>query len=115
MTAAGAAKRAKPRAKNIKIFFMADLVGPAICSDQKQWEKIERKSRCQRYPSGDGEGQGQNYGYLFHGNPLLFSNVQNAKTGQGLPWPSSRFGAFSTSRGSLNIPVNREDFVVRFL
>jgi hypothetical protein len=68
-----AAKRAKPRTKNINIFSMADLLSgqqaAPICSGQKQWEKTKRKGRCHCHASG--EGQGQNYGCLFHGNPLF--------------------------------------------
>jgi hypothetical protein len=41
-------------------------------SGQMQWENTKRKGRCQCHASGNGHGE--NYGYLFHGN-LPFSLV----------------------------------------
>jgi hypothetical protein len=38
----------------------------AVCSSQ--WEKTKPIGRCQCHANGDGEAQGQNYGYV-HGNP----------------------------------------------
>ena len=45
----------------------------------------------------------------------LVSDVDIARTRQGQSVTVITFWSFSTSRGPLNIPVNRTDFVVRFL
>jgi hypothetical protein len=50
-----------------------------------QWENTKRKGRCQCYAGSDGNGQGQNYRYLFHGNLPFFIGVEIASSAQALP------------------------------